>query len=137
MIVYQGAEVETSAATVAGFLAERGVDAAKALPGVRAVLTYKDLNEINLNPMLGWPPQKPLLDQHFRYVGDSVALLVPGIGAQGGDLEGVLRNGLTADKTGLVINSSRGIIFASNGEDFAEAAEREAAKLHNQMAAVL
>ena len=32
------------------------VDAAKALPGVRAVLTYKDLNEINLNPMLGWPP---------------------------------------------------------------------------------
>ena len=48
---------------------------AKALPGVRAVLTYKDLNDINLNPMLGWPPQKPLLDKHVRYVGDSVALV--------------------------------------------------------------
>ncbi len=66
-----------------------------------------------------------------KRVGDSVALLVPGIGAQGGDLEGVLRNGLTADKTGLVINSSRGIIFASNGEDFAEAARREAVKLRD------
>jgi orotidine-5'-phosphate decarboxylase len=66
-----------------------------------------------------------------KRVGDSVALLVPGIGAQGGDLEGVLRNGLTADRTGLVINSSRGIIFASNGEDFAEAARREALKLRD------
>ena len=66
-----------------------------------------------------------------KRVGDSVALLVPGIGAQGGDLEGVLRNGLTADRTGLVINSSRGIIFASSGEDFAEAARREALKLRD------
>lgn len=39
---------------------------AKALTGVRAVLTYEDLNEMEMNPMLGWPPQKPLMDQHLR-----------------------------------------------------------------------
>lgn len=66
-----------------------------------------------------------------RKIGNEVALLVPGIGAQGGDLEGVLREGLTPDRTGLVINSSRGIIFASKGEDYAEAARREAAKLRD------
>ncbi len=48
---------------------------AKALTGVRAVLTYEDLNEMEMNPMLGWPPQKPLMDQHLRYVGDCVALI--------------------------------------------------------------
>jgi orotidine-5'-phosphate decarboxylase len=46
-------------------------------------------------------------------VGDMV-LLVPGIGAQGGDLEAVLRNGLTADRRGLLINASRSIIFADD-----------------------
>jgi len=54
---------------------------------------------------------------------------VPGIGAQGGDLEGVLKFGLTEEKTGLVINSSRGIIYASAGEDFAEKAGEETRKL--------
>ncbi len=70
-----------------------------------------------------------------RIVPDSF-LLVPGVGAQGGSLEEVCRHGMTAD-CGLLVNSSRGIIYASNGDDFAEAAEREAAKLHNQMAAAL
>ena len=42
---------------------------------MRAVLTYKDLNEMHMNPMMGWPPHKPLLDQHLRYVGDAVALV--------------------------------------------------------------
>lgn len=65
-----------------------------------------------------------------QIVGDT-PLLVPGIGAQGGDLEGVLKNGLTANKTGLVINSSRGIIYASSGTDFAEKAHEEALKLKN------
>ena len=58
-----------------------------------------------------------------RIVGDT-PLLVPGIGAQGGDLEKVMKNGLTARGTGLVINSSRGIIYASSGDDFAEAARQ-------------
>ncbi|MDQ6647172.1 MAG: orotidine-5'-phosphate decarboxylase [Pseudomonadota bacterium] len=54
-------------------------------------------------------------------VGD-MPLLVPGIGVQGGDVEAVMQQGCTADGTGLIINSSRGIIYASDGEDFADAA---------------
>lgn len=48
------------------------VEKAKALPGVRAVLTYKDVNQ---EWMFGWPPQKPVLDAHLRYIGDAVALV--------------------------------------------------------------
>lgn len=70
-----------------------------------------------------------------KIVGDT-PLLVPGIGAQGGDLEGVLKNGLTTDKTGLMINSSRGIIYASAGEDFAEAAGKAAVLLKDQINAL-
>ena len=54
-------------------------------------------------------------------VGD-MPLLIPGIGAQGGDIEAVVRNGRTADGTGLMINSSRAILYAYSGEGFAEAA---------------
>lgn len=63
-------------------------------------------------------------------------LLVPGVGAQGGSLEEVCRYGMTKD-CGLIVNSSRGIIYASSGEDFAEAAGREAAKLAKQMGELL
>lgn len=63
-------------------------------------------------------------------------LLVPGVGAQGGSLEEVCRYGMTKD-CGLIVNSSRGIIYASSGEDFAEAAGREAAKLAEQMRGLL
>lgn len=61
-----------------------------------------------------------------RLAGD-LPLLIPGIGAQGGDLEAVLNNGLTAGGAGLIINISRGIIYAgAPDEDFAEAAGRAA-----------
>lgn len=60
-------------------------------------------------------------------------LLVPGIGAQGGSLEEVCRYGMTKD-CGLIVNSSRGIIYASNGPDFAEAAHRAAHEVQQQMA---
>lgn len=63
-------------------------------------------------------------------------LLVPGVGAQGGSLEEVCKYGMTPD-CGLIVNSSRGIIFASSGENFAEAAGREAEKLASQMALML
>lgn len=59
-------------------------------------------------------------------------LLVPGVGAQGGSLEEVCRYGMNAD-CGLLVNSSRGIIYASNGEDFAEVAAQKAQELRNQM----
>jgi orotidine-5'-phosphate decarboxylase len=58
-------------------------------------------------------------------VGD-MPLLVPGIGAQGGDVEATLNAGRTAAGTGLMINSSRAILYAGKGEDFAAAARRAA-----------
>ena len=61
-----------------------------------------------------------------RIVGD-MPLLVPGIGAQGGDIEATVKAGKTAAGTGLMINSARAILYASAGEDFALAA-REIAK---------
>ncbi|MDB5142557.1 MAG: pyrF [Mucilaginibacter sp.] len=59
-------------------------------------------------------------------------LLVPGIGAQGGSLEEVCKYGMNKD-CGLIVNNSRAIIYASNGEDFAEAARAEALKVQQQM----
>lgn len=58
--------------------------------------------------------------------------LVPGIGAQGGDLEGVCKFGMN-DHCGLLVNSSRGILYASDGEDFADAARASAKDLQEKM----
>ncbi len=63
-------------------------------------------------------------------------LLVPGVGAQGGSLQEVCRYGITPD-CGLLVNSSRGIIYASQGNDFAEAAAQKAQELQLEMAAEL
>ena len=63
-------------------------------------------------------------------------LLVPGVGAQGGSLQEVCKYGLSAS-CGLLVNSSRSIIFASSGEDFAERAREEAKKLQSEMALIL
>lgn len=63
-------------------------------------------------------------------------LLVPGVGAQGGSLEEVSKIGMNAD-VGLLVNASRQIIFASNGENFAEKAREEALKLQAEMATYL
>jgi orotidine-5'-phosphate decarboxylase len=59
-------------------------------------------------------------------------LLVPGVGAQGGNLEEVCKYGITGD-CGLLVNASRSILYASNGKDFAEAARAEALKIQQQM----
>ncbi|QKJ30518.1 orotidine-5'-phosphate decarboxylase [Mucilaginibacter mali] len=67
-----------------------------------------------------------------QYAPDNF-LLVPGVGAQGGSLEDVCKYGMTKD-CGLLVNASRSIIYASNGEDFADAARAEALSLQRQMA---
>ncbi|MFI3330820.1 MAG: orotidine-5'-phosphate decarboxylase [Rikenellaceae bacterium] len=59
-------------------------------------------------------------------------LLVPGVGAQGGSLEEVASAGMN-DECGLLVNSSRGIIYADSSENFAKAAEKEAETLRNEM----
>ena len=63
-------------------------------------------------------------------------LLVPGVGAQGGNLKEVCDHALN-DQIGLLVNSSRGIIYASQGQDFAQAAALEAMKLQQQMQQIL
>ena len=70
-----------------------------------------------------------------KTVGD-MPLLIPGIGAQGGDLEATLRAGLRADGWGLLINSARAIIYASAGPDFAGAAGAAAAELDEKCRAL-
>lgn len=71
---------------------------------------------------------RKLAPEHF--------LLVPGVGAQGGSLEEVCRYGMTSDCS-LLVNSSRGIIYASTGSDFAEVAGQKAKELQEQMAVQL
>jgi orotidine-5'-phosphate decarboxylase len=71
---------------------------------------------------------RKLVPDHF--------FLVPGVGAQGGSLEDVVNYGWNSD-CGLLVNSSRGIIYASGGEDFAERAREESKKLQTEMAALL
>lgn len=63
-------------------------------------------------------------------------LLVPGVGAQGGNLQEVAKYGMN-DQCGLLVNSARSIIYASNGEDFADGARKEALKLQLEMASLL
>jgi orotidine-5'-phosphate decarboxylase len=65
-------------------------------------------------------------------VGD-MPLLIPGIGAQGGDVGATVRNGRTADGMGLMINSSRGILYASSGADYADAAAEAARALRDEI----
>ncbi len=60
-------------------------------------------------------------------------LLIPGIGAQGGDLASTVRYGVNARGEGAIINSSSGIIYASKGKDFAQAARQAASSLRNQI----
>ena len=68
------------------------------------------------------------LDEVRKLAGD-MTFLVPGIGAQGGDVKKTVKAGLNSKKSGLIINSSRGIIFASKEADFAEVARDETGKL--------
>ncbi len=65
-------------------------------------------------------------------IGD-MPILIPGIGAQGGNIEKTVTAGKDSRGCGFIISSSRGIIFASSGADFAEAARREAAKLRDSI----
>ncbi len=72
----------------------------------------------------------------LRRIAPDHFFLVPGIGAQGGDLEAVVQHGRN-DQLGLLINSSRGILYAGNGPDFAEKAREVALRLKQQMEGVL
>lgn len=74
--------------------------------------------------------------KEIRQIVPDHFLLVPGVGAQGGSLQEVAKNGLNS-KCGLLVNSSRGIIYASNGEDFAEKAGEAAKEVQQEMQILL
>ena len=71
--------------------------------------------------------------QDVRHLAPTHFLLVPGVGAQGGSLHEVCQYGMTKD-CGLLVNSSRGIIYASSDDNFAEVAAEKARELQQQMA---
>jgi len=75
-----------------------------------------------------WPEQ---LREVRAIVGDAITLLVPGVGAQGGDVEAVVRNAINARRDGLMVSASRAILYASRGEDHAEAAAAAARDLRD------
>ena len=91
-------------------------------------------NAQNLMYVVGATKAEFLTD--IRKIVPNSFLLVPGVGAQGGSLQDVCKYGMT-DEVGLLINSSRGIIYASDQDDFAIAAAQKAEELQKQMASIL
>ena len=91
-------------------------------------------NSKNLMYVVGATKASYLAD--IRKIIPESFLLVPGVGAQGGNLQEVCNYGMT-DQIGLLINSSRGILYASKQVDFAEAAAEKASEIQAQMAEVL
>jgi len=105
-------------------------------------ISGKKLHEVVLEKAQEWstPDQMmfvigathPEAFKKIRALAPKNFFLVPGVGAQGGSLQGVCEHGMN-DQVGLLVNSSRGIIFASEDEDFAEAARSQAKILQEQM----
>lgn len=107
------------------------VDGVPLYEKVASLAATKWNNHGNLMLVVGatWPEQ---LSRIRAIVGD-MPLLVPGAGAQGGDVAKLVQAGQTAAGAGLVINSSRAILYASDGEDFAAAARRETERLRDEI----
>ncbi|MHB9140257.1 MAG: orotidine-5'-phosphate decarboxylase [Paludibacter sp.] len=91
-------------------------------------------NNENMMYVVGATKAEMLVD--IRKIVPNHFLLIPGIGAQGGSLQEVAKYGLT-DECGLLVNSSRQIIYASSETDFAERAREEALKVQQEMASLL
>lgn len=97
-------------------------------------LVAKKLMEMhgeNSNTMMFFGATYPEELTKIREIIGEMTLLIPGIGAQGGDIEATIKAGLNSQKRGLIISSSRSIIFASNGDDFAQKARAETQKLRD------
>jgi orotidine-5'-phosphate decarboxylase len=92
-----------------------------------------DQYEDNPNCMMFMGATYPKQLTNIRKIVGDMTLLVPGVGAQGGSVETFVKAGKNSNNAGLMINVSRGIIFASSGIDFAEKARSEAEKLKNEI----
>jgi orotidine-5'-phosphate decarboxylase len=116
---------------------------AEVMPGLESDRSYRPLFEIvalkarqwniygNVGLVIGatYPDELKLI----RTSHPSMPILIPGIGAQGGDLASAVRYGVDSRGEKAIINSSRQIIYASRGSDFAEAARRAASELREQI----
>jgi len=98
-------------------------------------IVAEKVNEWNVNGNLGmvvgatYPEELKLIRQKYP----EIMLLIPGVGAQGGELEKVVEYGVDNRREKTVINSSRQILYASKGNGFAEAARRAALELRNSI----
>jgi orotidine-5'-phosphate decarboxylase len=94
------------------------------------------MNEWNKNNncslVIGSPYPEELAEIR-QMLGDEVIFLIPGAGTQGGEIEKTVKAGINSKGAGVIINSSREILFASNGEDFAEAARKKATLLKDEI----
>lgn len=153
-------QLNVDAVTVAPYMGEDSVKPFLGFPGkwviLLALTSNKGSRDFQLTPQeeeqplyekvmrkaKGWGSPEELMfvvgathPEKFGEIRDIAPehfLLVPGVGAQGGDLEQVSRHGRN-DHLGLLVNSSRGIIFAGEGEDFAEKARHAAAAIREKM----
>ena len=69
----------------------------------------------------------------IRTIAEDIPILLPGVGAQGGETRAIVQNGLNKKNNGILVNSSRGILYASRGTDFADAARQSAENLRQQL----
>jgi len=99
---------------------------------LKTSLTWKNSDQL----MYVVGATRPEYFEKIRKIAPDHFLLVPGVGAQGGDLQGVCKYGLNKD-IGLLVNSSRGIIYASSDLNFAEKAREKAMTLQTEMFSIL
>lgn len=103
------------------------------------VVAYQVTQEWNVNGNCGLVvgATYPGEAAQIRMIASDLPFLIPGIGKQGGDVEKAVNASKDSKNTGMIINSSRGIIFASKGNDFAEAAREATEKLSQEINAYL
>jgi orotidine-5'-phosphate decarboxylase len=99
------------------------------------VIAEKAKNEWNENNnlLLVVGATSPVELKRIRQLVGDMPLLVPGLGVQGGDVEATVKNGLDSQGGGMIVNSSRGIIYAGKDEYFATAARSEARALRDRI----
>ncbi|MGB8657170.1 MAG: orotidine-5'-phosphate decarboxylase [Candidatus Zixiibacteriota bacterium] len=93
------------------------------------VLSWNDRKNCGLVVGATYPEQL----QRIRQMASTLPILIPGVGAQAGEIESTVRFGTDENGELAIINSSRGILYASSGDDFAQAARKEALRLRDQI----
>ena len=95
----------------------------------RAAASWNDAGNVMLVAGATYPDEL----RGIRSVVGDMTLLVPGVGSQGGDVAAVVGAGLNSRRSGLVINASRSVLYASKGNDFVNAAREAAAELRAEI----